>query len=326
VGPAAFGWCPLGFYDTPVVVGSGFYPWVYVPHSYIYSDNIYRHSYSYSDVSRYRLEQNNVVLRQQLYARPGARPEVFGAATYRRALADPRLIQARTGASVGGGVARAPFNVNEQRTYRRAVLEHQAVSQRQRTTGGGKFGAPVPPRPTSGWQGVNGNGASRTDPRMLNRHEVGLRPGVAPPQRSSYNDGRRAGDSSISPAAGRPIRPPVRMVPENERQPSNLTPGRVQPQEGGRQGDAAAPQQRMPLVHRSERSSQTAPPAVRQSPGPADYPDHQAATPHPRADAGRRGSGGPFVMPSRPSAVHAPSHPAARPQVAEKSKGGGRRR
>jgi len=327
VGPASFGWCPLGYYDSPVVVGGGFYPWVYVPHNYIYATNIYRHSYSYSDVGRYRLEQNSVVLRSQLYARPGARPELVGGATYRRALADPRLVQSRTGASVGVAAGRTPFNVSEQRTYRRAVLEHQTAAQRQR------MGVPpVSARPSAGWQGAKGNGAVRTDPRLQNRHEIGLRPGVSPPQRTSYAFGKAAGDDSLSPVTGRPIRPPVRMALESGRAPRVAPDVRSQP--GVRQGEAPAPQTRLPLVHRGQNSAPSAPPSASQGPRPTDYADRQAATPHPRADAGRRGSGGPFVMPtpqssaspSRPGVARAPSHPAPRPQVAEKPKGGGKRR
>jgi hypothetical protein len=329
VGPAAFGWCPLGFYDTPVVVG-GIYPWVYVPHTYIYADNIYRHTYAYSDVSRYRLEQNNIVLRQQLYARPGARPEIFGAATYRGALANPRLVQSRTGVSVGGGTSRTPFSVTEQRAYRRAILDRQTPAQRQDMASGGRYAGPAGARQSSGWAPPHGSSATGGDSRMLNRHEIGLRPGVVPPRRASSSYGQRAGDASLSPATGRPIRPPVRMGIENER-PSSVTPG-LPPQAGTRQDGNAMTAPRMgPVVHRSQSPSPTAPPTASQRPGPSD---RQSATPHPRADASRRGTGGPFVMPTRstsaspshPGASHAPSHPAARPQVAEKPKGGGKRR
>jgi uncharacterized protein DUF6600/FecR-like protein len=319
VGPSYFGWCPLGFYNTPVYYNT-YTPWVYVPHTYIYTSNVCRHSYSYSDVARYRLEQNSVVLRSQLWTRPGARPETVGQATYRRAMADPRMVQAKPGAGPGSEVGKASFKMDEQRTYRRTLAARQATLERGADRGGVKTPAQAKSfveRPGSASYGqAPGATAGPT------RRWVGDRGrNVAQPP-AAGSSGKIDAKAPVSPATGRPVAPPVKALPEISQSPRSLEKG--SPTRGLRGPEGQDAGQRGPL----DRPRQGA----------------VAPTPHARADASRGGSGGgPFVMPARPpqsapqarpqgggaarpQVMRAPAQTPPKPQVAEKGKSGGKRR
>jgi len=316
-GPTYFGWVPLGYYDTPVYYGS-YYPWVYVPHSHICDGYVYRHAYSYSDVARYRLEQNSVALRGQPYSRHWGRPEAVGTATYRHAISNPRVAQARPEA--GGDAARTPFKLSEQRDYRRALMSRRATLEAGPSTG--LVASPRRPGSTRSPYGVSGQGAAASNGQSP--YSRGTRPVNARP--SEMVPGTGAGEDAISPATGRPIRPPVRVVPQNGAANGQAPQGTVNRRYGGFQTRG--------------QIENNAPSGRGQ--GAVDRSGQSPATPHPRAGAGSSaGDRRPFVMPlrnrpetanpSRPPAVHPQQGqppvrqaPPAKSATPQKSKGGGK--
>ncbi|MBI3450335.1 MAG: FecR domain-containing protein [Acidobacteria bacterium] len=345
VGPSYYGWCPLGYYNSPVVIAGGGFGFVYVPHTYLYSNGVHHHTYGYSDVARYRLEQNAVPMRGNPSWRAGARPELTGATSYRRAVVDARLGPARQPLGAGSSTA-APFSVREKETYRRATLEHQASMRRSSDS---------TPR-AAGPRGLD----SRPVDFKWRSARYSQSPGVARQMRPSAV----APDEPASPATGRPMHPPLRMLPESGRRSTAInpwTPGEKQINDSTADNPNAARQD-----GNRGQSSIARPPQA--DPRATSRPTDSGPAPHPRADVGRYASGGQFVMPDRPAqpgsqrrefaqrpnhpttggapgggysprpsrptgagspgvrSSQTPSHPTPRPQAAERGKGGGHRK
>lgn len=329
VGPAYYGWAPLGYYGYPVYCGSYYpyyYPWAYVPYGYIYYPHVYHHYYGWSDVARHRMNDNSYVLHAAPRIRPGYRPETVGAATYRKIAANPA-----TATRVSGLKANQPgkpFRGDDAMQYRRQIA-----------------GRATPERKTPGAK----PGLNPTGPTM---RTVPTRPGSMAPRISSgagmknvsANDdlralpvsvGRRAaaggGSLGVSPATGRPMQPPVKMVPRSQsgsagtatrpsvgvmpRPVSNtLGPSEDAPVPRATRGpNDSTPGQEKPLVGRGGRITYR-PETQAQAPrNVSPNGSRPGPTPHPRVATGRGGSGrGSFVMPTRTSSgVSKPS--AARP-------------
>lgn len=88
VGPTWYGWCPLGYYGTPVIYAGHHghhYHWTFVHHSHFYRHHVDRHVYSYADVARLRVHDRSHYLRSYPRAHPRYRPEDSGRRTYERA-------------------------------------------------------------------------------------------------------------------------------------------------------------------------------------------------------------------------------------------------
>jgi uncharacterized protein DUF6600/FecR-like protein len=289
VGPSYYGWCPLGYYDYPVYVG-GYYPWTYVPYGSIYSPYVYRHAYSWSDVARYRMNQNSYGLRGQPTMRPGYRPEIAGAATYRKALANPRVAQTPGGYANPG---HASFKDNDLSQYRR-VAAHRASPEAGSAGGRQGFGPRVGSSPSApgatGYRGSLSRGTSAPGAASGGRVvPISTRTGYA----------TREPGGRVSPVTGRPMQPPVRVFPSTPARGANSRDGSVL--EPGRPNDGGDASQRRQLV-RGRQADPSAPPArVGNSTPGSSRP--VTVTPHPRMNPGRGGRGSPaFVMPAHPPA------------------------
>jgi len=303
IGPTFYGWVPLGYYDYPVFFRHNYYPWVYVSHRHLYDPFVHRRAYSWSDVSKYKLGDRSVILRRAPRLRPGYRPETAGPATYRRVISNPRLVQPKL---ANGEPTRAPFKLNDQRTYRRS-LARQALAERK-DLGRGPVAVPrnaAPSRPFTP-SGVS----QRLSPRPPAAEDRA--PGSVRIRPISATVSPGVPVRRISPATGRPLAPPVRIVPRavpmedrsNVRGIGSGAPGTgVVRRVPGSASTGTARIERPP--------ARTTPPAV-----------------HPRVAPGRSGSGrGSYVMPSHPSrgaprTTAAPA-PMPSPRPAPSSKGGG---
>jgi hypothetical protein len=343
VGPAWYGWIPLGYYNYPVYYGH-YHPWVFVNHTHIYYSHVHRHSLSWSDVARRRLLDNSYVVRGHPVPRPGYSLEGRGSASYRRALASPGRMTA--GAVKEAGQKR-PFRDADQMGYRRALARRASPEPGGPAAGlkagpGGKSGPSRPgyaaPRPPAGgpgaaaprsWSGSAGRSGGSGSP-AAGRGGAAQRPAAGQPgwsgrattgakvtpvaMRAGGATGATGAKPGVSPATGRPMQPPVRVLPPD---PGVGRPGEDRPAGwAGRDEDGTPPSERRSTIRSGSRT-----PA-----GTVSRPGAAARTPSsPRAWAPAH----PRSVPERPGAtstrsgIRPPGAPAAPPSRVQPPRPGG---
>ena len=210
VGPTYWGWCPVGYYDYPVVYAS-YSPWVYVPHTHVYYPQVHRYAHTSAYVAAHNVAHNQIILRNAPRIRPGYQLERTGATLYRTAKNQPSIGAAR--AAVGASTAqKVAFRQRENVTSRR-------IAARQLK--------PVSPR---------GTPASQVRSRSLPGAASVARPRVPAPGGTSAMRvqpiSSRIGSSASaarSPVSGRPMTPSVKITPPVTQRSHVITPKTTKP-------------------------------------------------------------------------------------------------